>query len=117
MGSACASLPWNGTACSQPTSRNRPRWSARECSRPRPPWSAVPWSREEARMPTLPSLLRASWLPGALVLAAAAGSALVVGLVLGARSWPPYLGLALGGLLLAGWVEQFWTPDRTPPPK
>jgi hypothetical protein len=68
-------------------------------------------------MPTLPSLLRASWLPGALVLAAAAGSALVVGLVLGARSWPPYLGLALGGLLLAGWVEQFWTHDRTPPPK
>jgi len=68
-------------------------------------------------MPNLPSWQRMSWLPGALVLAAAAGSALVVGLVLGARSWPPYLGLALGGLLLAGWLEQFWTRDPTPPPK
>jgi hypothetical protein len=68
-------------------------------------------------MPTPPSLQRASWRSGAVVLAAAAGSALVVGLLLGARSWPPYLGLALGGLLLAGWAEQFWTRHRTPPPK
>jgi len=68
-------------------------------------------------MPTPPSLQRTSWLPGALVLAAAAASALVLGLVLGARPWPLYLGLALGGLLLAGRAEQFWMRHRTPAPK
>jgi hypothetical protein len=58
-----------------------------------------------------------SWLPGALILAAAAGSALAVGLALGTRSWPLYLGLAVGGLLLAGWAEAFWTRRRQPAPK
>jgi hypothetical protein len=68
-------------------------------------------------MPTPPTVQRASWLPGALILAAAASSALVLGLVLGARSWPLYLGLSLGGLLLGGWVEELWARHRTPPPK
>ena len=68
-------------------------------------------------MPSLPALQRTSWLPGALVLAAAAGTALALGLALGARSWPPILGLWLGGVLLGGCLEDFWTRRRTPPPK
>ena len=68
-------------------------------------------------MPIPPPLPRTSWLPGALVLAAAAGLALTVGLALGARTWPLYLGLILGGLLAGGWAEQLWTKHRTPAPK
>jgi hypothetical protein len=68
-------------------------------------------------MPTMPPVQRATWLPGALILAAAVGSALAVGLVLGARSWPLYLGLAVGGLLIAGWAEDFWTRRRQPAPR
>jgi len=48
----------------------------------------------------------APWLPGAILLAAAAGLALAVGLILGSRSWATYVGLALGFLLLFGWVER-----------
>jgi hypothetical protein len=68
-------------------------------------------------MPTPPSSQRASWQPGALIVAAAAALALVVGLVLGARSWPPYLGLLLGVLFLAGGAEQLWTRHRAPAPR
>jgi hypothetical protein len=68
-------------------------------------------------MPIPTSLQRASWLPGALILAGAALSALVVGLVLGFRSWPLFLGLFLGGLLLVGSAEQLWTRHRTPAPR
>jgi hypothetical protein len=68
-------------------------------------------------MPIPPPLQRASWLPGALVLAAAAGLALAVGLALGARSWPLYLGLGLGGVLAAGWGEELWARHRKPAPK
>jgi hypothetical protein len=68
-------------------------------------------------MPTPPSFQRVSWLPGALVVAAAAASALVVGLVLGARSWPPYLGLLLGALFLAGGADRLWARHRTPAPR
>lgn len=48
----------------------------------------------------------APWLPGALLLAGAAGLALAVGLLLGSRSWATYVGLSLGFLLLFGWVER-----------
>jgi hypothetical protein len=68
-------------------------------------------------MPTPPPLQRASWLPGALVLAAAAGSALILGLVLGVSSWRLYLGIFLAGLLLAGWTEQIWSRHRAPVPR
>jgi hypothetical protein len=68
-------------------------------------------------MPTPPPASRASWLPGALILAAAAVLALAGGLVLGTRSWPLYLGLGLGGLLGAGWAEALWTKHRKPAPK
>jgi hypothetical protein len=68
-------------------------------------------------MPIAPPLQRASWLPGALVLAAAAGLALAVGLALGARSWPLYLGLLLGGVLAVGWAEDLWAKHRKPAPK
>ncbi|HVR69625.1 MAG TPA: hypothetical protein VMT87_02165 [Vicinamibacteria bacterium] len=68
-------------------------------------------------MPTPPPLPRASWVPGALVLAAAAALALAGGMVLGARHWPLYLGLGLGGLLAVGWAEAIWTKHRKPAPK
>ena len=68
-------------------------------------------------MPTMPPVQRAAWLPGALILAAAVGLALAAGFVLGARSWPLYLGLAVGGLLVAGWAEDFWTRRRRPAPR
>ena len=58
---------------------------------------------------------RTSWLPGALVLAAAAGFALAAGLLLGARSLPLYLGLGLGGLLMGGWAEEIWAKRRAAP--
>ena len=68
-------------------------------------------------MRTSPNLQRPSWLPGAAVLAAAAGCALAIGLVLGARAWPLYLGLVLGCVFAVGWGEEFWARHRTPAPK
>ena len=68
-------------------------------------------------MRTPAPLQRTSWLPGALVLVAAAGFALAAGLLLGVRSLPLYLGLALGGLLLGGWAEDIWSKRRSPPPR
>jgi hypothetical protein len=68
-------------------------------------------------MPIPPPTKRVSWVPGALVLAAAAALALAVGVVLGARSFIPYLGLGLAGLLAAGWAEDLWSKRRAPAPK
>jgi hypothetical protein len=58
----------------------------------------------------------AAWLPGAALLAAAIGLGLAGGFALGSRSWPPYLGLTLGVLLVMGWAEKVWT-RRTAPRK
>jgi hypothetical protein len=68
-------------------------------------------------MAVTPPLPRASWLRGGLVLAAAAGVALALGLVLGAASWRLYIGLFVGGVLLAGWAEDLWTRRRRPAPR
>ena len=59
-----------------------------------------------------------SWVPGAALLAAAAIAALLAGLALGIRSWPPYLGLAALVVLAMGWIERLWTARQAPaPPK
>jgi hypothetical protein len=68
-------------------------------------------------MPTTPPFRRPSWLPGALVLAAAAGTALALGLVLGTRSWLLHLGFFAGTLLLAGWIDDLWARRERPAPK
>jgi hypothetical protein len=57
-----------------------------------------------------------SWIPGALVLAAAAVAAVLVGYLLGARSWFVYLGLGLGFLLAAGSLERLWLRRALPAP-
>jgi hypothetical protein len=59
----------------------------------------------------------APWAPGALLLASAIGLAVVVGLVLGTRSWTTYLGLSLGFLLLFGWVERVRFQRPATPPR
>ena len=59
-----------------------------------------------------------SWMPGAALLLAAAVAAGLVGLALGLRTWPPYLGLAAIVVLAMGWLERAWMARRTPaPPK
>jgi hypothetical protein len=67
-------------------------------------------------MPVTRPIQGASWLRGALVLAAAAGAALALGLVLG-TTWYGYIGLLAGGVLLAGFAEDLWTRHRRPAPK
>ena len=68
-------------------------------------------------MRTPPTLQRSSWLPGAAVLAAAAAGALAVGLALGARAWPLYIGLAVGCVFAVGFAEELWARHRVPAPK
>jgi hypothetical protein len=59
-----------------------------------------------------------SWVPGAVLLGAAAVAAGLAGLALGIRSWPPYLGLAALVLLAMGWLERVWMARAVPaPPK
>lgn len=66
-----------------------------------------------------------SWIPGALVLTAAAASAALVGYALGVRTWavslhlPPwsvYLGLAVLFLFAAGGLERLWQRRSAPAP-
>ena len=68
-------------------------------------------------MRTPPTLQRPTWLPGAAVLAIAAGCALAVGFALGARAWPLYVGLAIGCVFAFGLAEELWARHRTPAPK
>ena len=59
-----------------------------------------------------------SWVPGAVLLVAAAIAAGLAGLALGIRTLPPYLGLAAAVLLAMGWIERLWTARHPPaPPK
>ena len=68
-------------------------------------------------MRTPSTLQRPSWIPGAVVLAAAVVFALAIGLVLGARAWPLYIGLGVGCIFAVGWAEELWARHRTPAPK
>jgi hypothetical protein len=59
-----------------------------------------------------------SWVPGAVLLGAAAVAAGLAGLALGIRSWAPYLGLAAFVVLAMGWLERAWMARAVPaPPK
>ena len=58
---------------------------------------------------------QAPWLPGAVILAISISISAAVGLALGTRSWPIYLGLAVGVLLLLGWIERLWARRAAPP--
>jgi hypothetical protein len=60
---------------------------------------------------------RSPWAPGALVLGSAVGAAVVIGLLLGSRSWATYVGLSLGVLLLFGWVERLRLHRPPTPPR
>ena len=68
-------------------------------------------------MPALANLRKAPWFAGAVLLALAAGIASPLGYALGVRSWPVYVGLLAGALLLLGWVERVWKrrPVSLPP--
>jgi hypothetical protein len=57
-----------------------------------------------------------SWVPGAVLLGAAAVAAGLAGLALGIRTWAPYLGLAAIVVLAMGWLERVWTARQAPPP-
>ena len=57
-----------------------------------------------------------SWVPGAVLLAAAAAAAGLAGLALGIRSWAPYLGLAALVVLAMGWLERMWMARAAPAP-
>ena len=59
-------------------------------------------------MPGLAKLRKAPWFAGALLLILAAGIVSPLGYALGVRSWPFYVGLVAGALLLMGWVERVW---------
>ena len=57
-----------------------------------------------------------SWVPGAVLLAAAAAAVGLAGLALGIRSWAPYLGLAALVVLAMGWLERIWMERTAPAP-
>jgi hypothetical protein len=56
------------------------------------------------------------WLPGAVLLVAAAVAAGLTGLAFGIRAWPAYAGLAALVLLAMGAIERLWTARQAPPP-
>jgi len=59
-----------------------------------------------------------SWVPGAVLLGAAAVAAGLAGLALGIRSLALYVGLAAFVVLAMGWLERMWMARATPaPPK
>ena len=70
-------------------------------------------------MSRFPTTRLSQWLPGARVLAAAAGIAALLGIFVGARSWPVYLVLIVAALFGIGWLERVWTRrrDAAPAPK
>jgi len=70
-------------------------------------------------MTRFPDLNRPPWLRGAATLAAAAGLAVTLGLLLRQRSWAVYLGFGVLALLLMGWIERLWRarPRPAPPPR
>jgi hypothetical protein len=49
-----------------------------------------------------------SWVPGAVLLGAAAVAAGLAALALGIRSWAPYFGLVALVVLAMGWLERIW---------
>src|SRR5687767_13739190 len=55
-----------------------------------------------------------SWVPGAVLLVAAAIADGLAGLALGIRTLPPYLGLAAAVLLGMGWIERLCTAPQAP---
>jgi len=57
---------------------------------------------------------RAQWVPGVGILGAAVGIGSLIGVSVGARSWPSYLGLIVAVLFLMGWTERlrFARPAR-----
>ena len=57
-----------------------------------------------------------SWVPGAVLLGAAAVSAGLAGLALGLRSWALYLGLTAFVVLAMGWLERVWMARAKPVP-
>ena len=58
------------------------------------------------------------WVPGAVLLGAAAVAAGLAGLALGIRTWAPYLGLTAFVVLAMGWIERLWMSRAAPaPPK
>ena len=68
-------------------------------------------------MTRTPQLGNAPWAHGAVLIGVAAVLAGVVGWALGSREWPTYLGLTLGFILLAGWVERVREQLPAPPPR
>lgn len=66
-------------------------------------------------MTRLPAVRWNVWFPGAVLLVAAAGLGVLVGIALGVRSWPVYLGLVLAALLAIGWIEHLWARRPAPP--
>ena len=67
---------------------------------------------------TTPARGSRSWVPGAVLLAAAAVAAGLAGLALGIRSFPVYLGLGALVVLAMGWIERLWIARHAPaPPK
>ena len=66
-------------------------------------------------MERIPDLNRPAWRAGTAILAVCAGAAGASGLLLGLRAWPGFLGLFLGFVLSAGWIERLWRARRRPP--
>ncbi len=50
---------------------------------------------------------RSQWAPGLGILGAAVGIGSLIGVSVGVRSWPGYLGLIVAVLFLMGWAERF----------
>ena len=59
-----------------------------------------------------------SWVPGAVLLGAAAIAAVLAGLAFGMRSWAQFAGLLAVVVLVMGWLERAWMARAKPaPPK
>jgi len=50
---------------------------------------------------------RSQWLPGVGILGSAVAIGSLIGVSVGARSWPSYVGLIVAVLFLMGWAERF----------
>jgi hypothetical protein len=67
-------------------------------------------------MARLFTVRRTEWLPGVAILGVSVALALLLGSAIEARSWASYAGLALGLVLLFGWLERRRDARPTPPP-